>query len=97
MSTNLTVHSVEKWYDVRGQLGRLPRFSICQGMVIMLLIPTLLLMVYLALPVAMSYLRPEANRSPEPSHALQIDPACSPFGTLSTCVRVATPFDEPPA
>lgn len=102
MSTNLGIHRVEAWQSFTAHSDDLPHLSrgrrvpICRGLLIMLIIPTIMLMIYLALPVAMSSISPSVVRSEAPS-TLHIDPACSPFGALTTCVQVAIPSNSPPA
>lgn len=106
MSTNLRthgIHHVNEWRAFDGFCHRQSDstgrrwLSIRRGVVMMLIIPTVLLLIYLAAPVVMSYINPTVSYPTETPHSLQLDPTCSPFGTLSTCVQVAVPFEEPPA
>jgi hypothetical protein len=85
-----------KWrrLEISSENGRIMRFTPYRGLAILLLIPILLLALYFTFPsltgdsvaeVASQLLTAKTDT------ALQLNPACSPFGALTPCVTMAAP------
>jgi hypothetical protein len=95
MSVDFYHTHINEWrrLEIASENGRTMRFTPYRGPAIVLFIPIVLLIVYLALPVLTGspteYNTLTAKTMTET--ALQLDPACSPFGTLTPCVSMSEP------